>query len=135
MTTITNAKIFLGGDYCDAIVKVPANTTYAEGTVLGRKSNGDLMAYSTDNDTALAVNFTAETATDGFVSEPTYILAQTLTNSTGSTVTYSNVRVFEGGPVDKSKIVFVKTADATNAVVLDKMKNNGFELRAVQQFN
>lgn len=134
MTTIDNSKIFLGGSFCDVTVKVPASTTYAQGLVLGRKSDGDLVAYSTDNDTALDVDFTAESATEAFVSEPTYILAQTLVNTAKTATEFALARVFECGPVNKDKLVFAKTADATNPVVLDKLKNNGFKLELVQEY-
>ena len=66
MATIDNSKIFLGGLYEDVTVKVPANTTYAEGTVLGLDGDGNVTAFSS--------------ATTG--SEPTYILANTLCENT-----------------------------------------------------
>ena len=49
MTTIDNSKIFLGGIFTDAEVKVAANTTYYAGTILGRNVSGDLVAFSSDN--------------------------------------------------------------------------------------
>ena len=42
------------------------------------------------------------------------------------------VRVFEEGVVDASKLIFVKSADATDADVLDALKTNGYKLRSVQ---
>lgn len=122
-TTIDNSKIFLSaGIFGDAAVTVPANTTYEKGTVLGLNTNEAITAYSTANDNAT------------FVSEPTYILAQTIANDTAAPIVNTLARVFECGSVDKDKIIFVKAADATNPKVLAKMKNNGFNLTLVQQF-
>ena len=144
MTIINNSKIFLEGIYGDATVKVPASSTYATGTVLAHNSDGDLVAYSTDNDTAITIGITLDvdgaslsTATGtaealaAFISEPTYILAQDLVNEETSAQEFSLARVFECGAVNKDKLIFVKAADATDVTVLSKLKNNGFNLAQV----
>lgn len=128
MTQIDNSNIFLGGIYGNATVTIPATTTLKPGTVLGLNDAGKIVPYSTDLDKK------STTATDAlaFVAEPTYILASELTNSTSSAVDSPMARVFENGDVDAGKLIFTKTADATNAAVLAKMKNNGFNLHGVQ---
>lgn len=123
MTQIDNSKIFLEGVYADVSVKNAANTTLNPGTVLGRNATGDLVAFSTDNNTA------------EFTTEPLFILANKLVNSTASAETAEAVRVFDGGVVNKDKLIFVKTADATNVVVLDALKRNGFKLELVQELS
>lgn len=123
MTVIDNSKIFLNGIYGDASVKVAANTTLKRGTVLSLNKDDELVAYSTDLD---------ETT---FTAEPTYILAQDLVNNTTAAVEYDLTRVFESGEVDAAKVIFTKTADANNAQVLAKMKNNGLHLVNVQQMS
>lgn len=126
MAHIDNSKVFHEGTYADVTVKVPANTTYKEGTVLGRNSSGDLVAYSTAN------NVAATSTTAAFVTEPLYILAQDLINSTASAVEKNLVRVFDGGVVDVNKLIFVKSEDATTKTVLDDLKKNGFRLLNVE---
>lgn len=121
MATIDNSKVFLNGIYGDATVTVAANTTLKKGTVLGLNSSDKLVAFSS----ALAA--------EGFVPEPSYILAQDLVNATNAAVDYDMVRVFESGEVDAAKVVFTTTADATDAQILAAMKNNGFHLVNVQQ--
>lgn len=116
MTTIDNSKIFLGGVYTDAEIKIAANTTLVAGTVLGRDSNKDLVAFTTANEG----------------SQPIYILAQDIANTTGSAIT-TMCRVYECGEVDASKLTFVKGADATDVAVLDALKTNGYTLVNVQQ--
>lgn len=129
MTKIDNSKIFLGGIFTDAEVTVPAKTTYVTGTVLGRNSNGKLVGFSTDN------NVAASEGVEAFTADPLYILAQTLTNESNSAETVELVRVYDGGAVDKNKLVFVKAADADNVEVLDAMKRNHFRLEDVQQLS
>lgn len=126
MTHIDNSKVFHEGTYADVTVKVPANTTYKEGTVLGRNSDGDLVAFSTAN------NVAATSTTTGFTTTPLYILAQDLINSTASAVEKNLVRVFDGGVVDINKLIFVNTADASDKTVFDALKENGFRVLNVE---
>lgn len=121
MAKVDNSKIFLGGVHTDAEIKIPANTTYAVGTVLGRNSDGELVAFSTDNNT------------DNFTTQPLYILAQTLKNASANAATVELARVYECGAVDKNKLIFVKSADASDVTVLDALKQNGFKLEHVQE--
>lgn len=121
MTIIDNSKIFLNGIYGDATVTVAAGQTIKNGTVLGLNSSDKLVPFSTD------------LAASGFVPEPTYIIAQDLTNPGESSIDVPMVRVFESGEVDGAMLTYTKTADATDAAVLAAMKNNGFHLRNVQQ--
>lgn len=133
MTIIDNRKIFLNGIYGDATVTVAAKTTLKKGTVLGLNKDDEIVAYSTDlNVPYTPANGSAE-AVQAFIAEPTYILAQDLTNPGTSSIEVPMVRVFESGEVDAAMIVFSKAADATDAGVLAAMKNNGFNLRNVQQ--
>lgn len=119
MTTIDNSKIFLEGAYSDATVKVPANTTFQKGLVLGRNATGDLTAFTSD--------------VEG--SEPLYILAQNITNGENSAQEFPLVRVFEYGAVNKNKIVFQKAADAEDNAVLDALKKNNFSLEVVVELS
>jgi len=122
MTRIDNSRIFYEGVYADASVLVPKSTTYKAGTVLGRNSDGNLTAFSTDNNS------------DSFTTSPLYILAQTLTNeSTTADETFDLVRVFDSGVVDASELIFIKEADATDVTVLDAMKTNNFRLINVEE--
>lgn len=120
-TIIDNSKIFLGGTFDDANVKVPANTTYKAGTVLGLNATGEITAFTTANNA------------EGFSAEPTYILANDIVNNTNAAADYPLSRVFVEGEVNKDKIIFIKEADATTPAVLAAMKNNGFILRNVQE--
>lgn len=121
MATIDNSKVFLNGIYGDATVTVAANTTLKKGTVLGLNSSDKLVAFS------------STLAAEGFVPEPSYILAQDVVNATNAAVDYDMIRVFESGEVDAAKVVFTTAADATDAQILAAMKNNGFHLVNVQQ--
>lgn len=122
MTHIDNSKIFHDAFYSDASVLVPKSTTYKVGTVLGRNSDGDLTAYSSDLNG------------DNFASSPLYILAQTITNeSSSASETFDLVRVCESGLVDKSGLIFVKSADASDVKVLDALHTNSFRLRNVEE--
>lgn len=124
MTHISNSKVILDGIYTDASIYVPANTTYAEGTVLGRNSSGKLTAFSSDLDVADPV----------FNSSPLYILAQTIKNADLSNpATIDLVRVLETGTVDKSKVVFIKSADASVVAYLDALHTNGIRLVNVEE--
>lgn len=127
MSTMDNSKIFICGTFDDATVKVPAKTTYKAGTVLGLNSDGDLVAYSTDNDVA------ATSTTAAFVGEPTYILYNDITNDSVSAAAYPLSRVCVEGEVNKNKIIFINADDADDSKVLAAMKNNGFVLRNVQE--
>ncbi len=129
MTQVNNAKVFLDGFYTDVTVKVAANTTLNAGTVLGRNSSGDLVAFSTDNNVAAAENV------DAFTTDPIYILAKQLKNDTNAAVEFDLVRVFECGEVDKKGLIFVKSADASNQTVLDQLAKNGFKLETVQELS
>jgi len=135
MTTVSNKKIFLNGIYSDATVKVAANTTLAAGTVLGVNASGEIVAYSTDLDSGYVPASGGDPAIEAFKAEPTYILAETLTNDTGSAKSFAMARVFDGGEVDAAMITFVKTADASDELVLAAMKNNGFILCNVNQLS
>lgn len=127
MTTVDNSKIFHEGTYSDVTIKVPAETTYQAGTVLGRNKDGDLVAFSTDNNVAASPG-------PEFNTSPLYILAQTIENKDESNAEeFDLVRVFESGVVDAAKLIFVKTADATDVAVLDALKTNGFRLRNVEE--
>ncbi len=127
MATVDNSKIFHEGTYSDVSATVPANTTYQAGTVLGRNKDGELVAFSTDN------NVAAEPGPE-FNTSPLYILAQTLQNTDASNEEeFDLVRVFETGVVNAAKLIFVKTADATDVKVLDALKANGFRLRNVEE--
>lgn len=127
MTTVDNSKIFHEGTYSDVTIKVPAQTTYQAGTVLGRNKDGDLVAFSTDNNVAASPG-------PEFNTSPLYILAQSIENKDGSNAEeFDLVRVFESGVVDAAKLIFIKTADATDIEVLDALKTNGFRLRNVEE--
>lgn len=127
MTTVDNSKIFHEGTYSDVTIKVPAETTYQAGTVLGRNKDGDLVAFSTDNNVAASPG-------PEFNTSPLYILAQTIENKDESNAEeFDLVRVFESGVVDAAKLIFIKTADATDVEVLDALKTNGFRLRNVEE--
>lgn len=127
MTTVDNSKIFHEGTYSDVTIKVPAQTTYQAGTVLGRNKDGDLVAFSTDNNVAASLG-------PEFNTSPLYILAQSIENKDGSNAEeFDLVRVFESGVVDAAKLIFIKTADATDIEVLDALKTNGFRLRNVEE--
>ena len=122
MTHIDNSKIFHDGVYSDASIYVPADTTYKEGTVLGRNSSGKLTAFSSDLNG------------ENFASSPIYILAQTITNEdTSNATTIDLVRVLESGLVDKNGLIFVKAADASNVEYLDALHTNGFRLANVEE--
>ena len=123
MVKVDNTKIFLNGIYGDATVTVAASTTIKKGTVLGLNKDSELVAFST----ALA------DSESGFKPEPTYIIAQDVTNGGSQKADFNLIRVFESGEVDASKIIFTKAADASDANVLTAMKNNGFHLCNVQQ--
>ena len=124
MTHISNSKVILDGIYTDASIYVPANTTYAEGTVLGRNSSGKLTAFSSDLDVADPV----------FNSSPLYILAQTIKNADLSNpATIDLVRVLETGTVDKAKVIFKKTDDASVVAYLDALHTNGIRLVNVEE--
>lgn len=124
MTHINNSKVILDGIFTDASIYVPANTTYKEGTVLGRNSSGKLTAFSSDLNVADPV----------FNSSPLYILAQTITNADDSNAaTIDLVRVLETGTVDKSKVIFKKTADASVVAYLDALHTNGIRLVNVEE--
>lgn len=127
MTTVDNSKIFHEGTYSDVTIKVPAKTTYQAGTVLGRNKDGDLVAFSTDNNVAASPG-------PEFNTSPLYILAQSIENKDESNAEeFDLVRVFESGVVDAAKLIFIKTADATDIEVLDALKTNGFRLRNVEE--
>ena len=132
MSTIDNSKIFICGTFDDADVKVSSKTTLKAGTVLGLNSDGDIVAYSTDLDNGYTPASGGSEAVEAFKAEPTYILANDITNDTNSAATFSLVRVFVEGEVNKNKVIFTKTADASDAAVLAALKNNGFVLRNVQ---
>ena len=127
MATIDNSKIFLDGIYTDTEIKIPANTTYAAGTVLGRNSDGDMVAFSTDN------NVAADGNNPAFETQAIYVLAQTVKNASNSAATVELARVYECGTVNKSKLVFIKAADASNDTVLDTLKQSGFNLVNVHE--
>jgi len=132
MTQIDNSKIFLEGCYTDVAVTVAAETTYKAGTVLGRNSDGDLVAYSTD----LNVEADPEEEVEAFTSEPLYILVNELVNTDEDyEKTFDMVRVFDGGVVNKAKLVFVKTADASDVATLDFLKKNGIKLANVEELS
>lgn len=126
MTQIDNSKIFLGGTFGDVTVKVAANTTLRMGTVLGLNSDGDIVAFSSDNDKA------ATESEPAFVGEPSYILANDIVNSGNSAATYPLSRVLEEGEVNAAKVIFVKDADK-NAAYLTALKNNGIILKNVSE--
>lgn len=117
MTKIDNSKVFLGGIYTDATVTVPANTTYEEGLVLGRDSSGNLTAFTSENTN----------------STPVFILAQHIKNDESTAEDFPMARVFDGGAVNKDKLIFAKAADASSASVLDALKINGFDLVTVTE--
>ena len=110
MATVDNSKIFLEGAYSDATVKVPGETTFKKGLILGRDENGDLTAFTSENEG----------------SEPLYILAQDIINEEENAEEFPLARVFEYGAVNKDKIIFANEDDAEDATVLDALKRNGF---------
>lgn len=115
MTKYGNPKVILKGVFADVELKVPATTTYKEGTVLGRNATGDLIAYkSADCEEAL------------------YILAQTVKNAASSETT-AFVKVLDGGSVNKDLLIFADASDAAKPTVLDNLKRNGFHLEYVQE--
>lgn len=128
MTHIDNSKIFHDGVYADASILVPKGTTYKIGTVLGRDKDGNLTAFSTDN------NVAASDSTPAFTTSPLYILAQNLTNESATAdETFDLVKVFDSGVVDKAGLIFVKEADKTSVSVLDALKVNNFRLIGVEE--
>ena len=131
MATVDNSKIFMEGAYSDATVKVPAKTTFKKGLVLGRNADGELTAFSTENNVE-AVPADGETpAVEGFTTSPIYILAQNLTNEEETAEEFPLVRVFECGAVNKDKLIFDNKSDAEDVEVLDALKRNGFSLETV----
>ena len=64
---------------------------------------------------------------------PIYILAQDVTNETNEATSIDMVRVFDGGVVNKAKLIFANADDASNVTVLDALKANGFKLEVVQE--
>lgn len=121
MTHFDNSKIFHEGVYADVTLTVAASTTLKVGTVLGRNSNGKLVAFSTANNT------------DTFKTSPLYILAQNVVNESTSSEDFDLVRVFDSGVVDKSGLIFTKEADASDVTVLDALKTNNFRLINVEE--
>ena len=115
MTKYGSPKVILKGVFADVQLKIPATTTYKEGTVLGRDAQGALIAYkSADCEEAL------------------YILAQTVTNAAAEE-TVALVKVLDGGSVNKDLLVFADETDAAKTAVLDNLKRNGFHLENVQE--
>lgn len=129
MTKIENARIFYDGIFANETVTVEAETTLAKGTVLGRNKDKELVAFTTDNNVAPAPE--SDPAEEGFTTEPIYILAEALPNTTKSKATFT-ARVFDGGTVNKDRIIFIKSADKTDVAVLDALHRNGFTLVPVQ---
>lgn len=128
MTHIDNSKIFHDGVFTDASVFVPKGTTYKAGTVLGRDKDGNLTAFSTEN------NVAATSDVEEFKTSPLYILAQTITNeSTTQNETFDAVRVFDSGVVDKAGLIFVNEDDGEDVAVLDALKTNNFRLVNVEE--
>ncbi len=127
MTHINNSKAILDGIFTDASIYVPANTTYKVGTVLGRNSNGKLTAFSSD------LNVAASEGVEAFTSNPLYILGQEITNDESSGATIDLVRVLETGTIDKDKVIFVKTADASVVEYLDALHTNNIRLVGVEE--
>lgn len=126
MTTINSSKIFYDGVFADVTVTVAANTTLDEGLILGRNKDDELVGFTTDN------NVAATESTAAFTTEPIYILAETLKNTTSSKATFK-ARVFDGGVVNQDKIIFLKAADKANVKVLDQLHLNGYTLVPVQE--
>lgn len=131
MTKIENARIFYDGIFANETVTVAAETTLAKGTVLGRNKDKELVAFTTDNNVAPVDATDTDPAVEGFTTEPIYILAEALPNTTKSKATFT-ARVFDGGTVNKDRIIFTKTADKTDVAVLDALHRNGFTLVPVQ---
>lgn len=128
MTHIDNSKIFHNCVFTDASVLVPKGTTYKVGTVLGRDKDGNLTAFSTEN------NIAATSTTEAFKTSPLYILAQSLTNeSTTASETFDAVRVCDSGVVDKTGLIFVNEDDAEDVTILDALKTNNFRLVNVEE--
>lgn len=127
MTHIDNSKIFHEGVYADVTLTVAASTTLKVGTVLGRNSSGKLVAFSTDN------NVAGTSTTEAFKTSPLYILAQNVVNESTSSEDFDLVRVFDSGVVDKSGLIFIKKADASDVAVLDALKTNNFRLINVEE--
>jgi len=115
MSKYGNPKVILKGVFADVQIKVPANTTYKEGTILGRNAEGTLIAYKSAD-----------------CNEALYVLAQTVTNAAAEE-TVALVKVLDGGSVNKDLLLFVDNADATKTAVLDNLKRNGFHLEHVQE--
>lgn len=127
MTHIDNSKIFHEGVYADVTLTVAASTSLKVGTVLGRNSSGKLVPFSTAN------NVAKSDTTEAFKTSPLYILAQNVTNDTSSDVDFDLVKVFDSGVVDKSGLIFIKEADASDVTVLDGLKTNNFRLINVEE--
>ncbi|HIS88926.1 TPA: hypothetical protein IAA87_05855 [Candidatus Avigastranaerophilus faecigallinarum] len=128
---VDNSKIFYNGQYAEIDIVVPAKTTYKAGTVLGRRSDGKLTAFTTDNNIAAQEEDGETPAVAEFKTQPLYILAQTVTNEETSEAELPMVRVFDGGEVNKNKLIFIKEADASDNNVLDALHTNGFSLENV----
>lgn len=127
MTHIDNSKIFHEGVYADVTLTVAASTTLKVGTVLGRNSSGKLVAFSTDN------NVAGISTTEAFKTSPLYILAQNVVNESTSSEDFDLIKVFDSGIVDKSGLIFIKKADASDVTVLDALKTNNFRLINVEE--
>ncbi len=127
MTHIDNSKIFHEGVYADVTLTVAASTTLKVGTVLGRNSSGKLVAFSTDN------NVAGTSTTEAFKTSPLYILAQNVVNESTSSEDFDLIKVFDSGIVDKSGLIFIKKADASDVTVLDALKTNNFRLINVEE--
>lgn len=127
MTHFDNSKIFHEGVYADVTLTVPASTTLKVGTVLGRNSSGKLVPFSTAN------NVAGTSTTEAFKTSPLYILAQNVINDATSSADFDLVKVFDSGVVDKSGLIFIKEADASDVTVLDGLKTNNFRLINVEE--
>jgi len=84
----------------DVTVTVPANTTYAAGTILGKITDTDKF-----------VRHAASTVTDGSQNEAG-ILYETLTNTTGSAVDNEAVSFARDAEVNGSELTYEVGADA-----------------------
>lgn len=131
MTLIDKTKTFYEGDFADVTVTVPANTTLNEGCVLGRNKDKELVAFTTDNNVEGVAADGDTPAVEAFNTEPIYILAETLPNTTAAKATFK-ARVLDGGVINEDKIIFAKAADKNDVLVQDQLRKNGFKLVKVQ---
>jgi hypothetical protein len=117
----------INGKFTEESVSIPANTTYAAGTVFAQQINGSSVTWvPCDPD---ATNFSQV---------PTAVLVKQYVNSTGSAFS-RNVRLLITGEVYENKLVLhdgtstLDTVIASYGTVKNALKNNGIIAVEAQQ--